>query len=240
MLERFRDDDAPFATAEWRDVCIVTYSVPPELLESRVPEGLELETREGMAFVSLVGFDFDETRVWGVGWPGFRRFPEVNLRFYVRRGDRRGVVFVREFVPQPFVAWMAGVLYHEPYEATPIESHVDEQGERRSVRFEWSHGGGMHSLAVETESSPVEPEADGEDVRFNDLHWGFGTNREGRTVCYEVRHPQWRVYPVVDWEVAVDWAHVYGEDWGELAGRTPVSVQLAEGSGVEIYDAEEL
>src|SRR5213075_3299402 len=70
-----------------------------DLLERRLPPGLELDTRDGRAFASLVAFDFLDTRVLGVPWPGYRDFTELNLRFYVHRGLERGVVFVREFVP---------------------------------------------------------------------------------------------------------------------------------------------
>ena len=55
-----------------------------------LPPGTELDRRDGSAWCSLVGFQFLDTRVLGVGWPGFRHFPEWNLRFYVRRGDERG------------------------------------------------------------------------------------------------------------------------------------------------------
>jgi uncharacterized protein YqjF (DUF2071 family) len=86
----------PFLTARWTNVFLATFSVPPSLLLSRLPDGLDLDTRGGHAFASLVCFDFLDTRVLGIPWPGFRNFSEVNLRFYVRRGDERGVVFVRE------------------------------------------------------------------------------------------------------------------------------------------------
>ena len=46
-------------------------------------------------------------------------FPEINLRFYVKRqvnGEtRRGVVFIREITPHLMVGWVARALYNEPY-----------------------------------------------------------------------------------------------------------------------------
>src|SRR5689334_13401141 len=97
----------PFLTARWENLCLVTYTVPPALLEPRLPPGLTLDTRDGQAFVSLVAFQFLGTRVLGVPWPGYRNFPELNLRYYVRHGEERGVVFIREFVPRQLVAWLA-------------------------------------------------------------------------------------------------------------------------------------
>src|SRR5437870_9067010 len=97
----------PFLTARWSNLAILTWEVPPALLEPHLPAGLELDRRDGAAFASLVAFDFLDTRVLGIPWPGF---PEVNLRFYVRLRAQRGVVFIREFVPQAIVAWLARAL----------------------------------------------------------------------------------------------------------------------------------
>jgi uncharacterized protein len=96
-----------FLRAEWRRLCLLTYAVDPACLWPHLPPGLELDLREGRAFVSLVAFDFLRTRVLGVGWPGYRDFPEINLRFYVRQGSRRGVAFIREYVPRRLIAWTA-------------------------------------------------------------------------------------------------------------------------------------
>src|SRR5262249_61064257 len=94
--------------------------VPDAVLTSRLPPGLALDRWEGRAFVSLVAFDFQDTRVRGVAWPGLTRFPEVNLRFYVRAGDSRGVVFVRELVPRRVVALAARLICNAPYPDAPL------------------------------------------------------------------------------------------------------------------------
>ena len=96
-----------FLSARWERLCLVTYDVDPARLAPLLHPELELDTRDGRAFVSLVAFDFLDTRVLGIPWPGYRSFPEVNLRFYVRHGDRRGVVFIREYVPKRLIAWIA-------------------------------------------------------------------------------------------------------------------------------------
>lgn len=105
----------PFLTAAWRNLILANYRTPDDLLRPHLPPGTELDRRDGSAWASLVGFQFHDTRVLGVSWPGYRHFPEWNLRFYVRHNGERGVCFVREFVPQRFVATVARVLYNEPY-----------------------------------------------------------------------------------------------------------------------------
>ncbi|HSQ57361.1 MAG TPA: DUF2071 domain-containing protein, partial [Gemmata sp.] len=93
-----------FLTARWCNLILANYPVPEELLRPLLPPGCELDRRDGACWASLVGFQFLQTRVLGIGWPGFRNFPEWNLRFYVTHEGQRGVAFVREFVPSWFVA----------------------------------------------------------------------------------------------------------------------------------------
>jgi hypothetical protein len=89
-------------SAEWRRLLTVSWAVEPALLAPLVPAGTALDIHDGGTFLSLVAFEFLNSRVFGVPIPFHARFTEVNFRFYVRRdGDqhvRRGVVFLREIV----------------------------------------------------------------------------------------------------------------------------------------------
>jgi uncharacterized protein len=225
----------PFLTARWSNLAILTYEVPPSLLAPHLPEGLEFDSRGGATFASLVAFDFEDTRVRGVGWPGFRRFPEINLRFYVRRGDRRGVVFIREFVPQPLVSWLARAIYNEPYVVAPIQSGVAEGAKEITAHRLLRWRGRSHIIKVSGLKPAVRPRQDSEEHFFKEHQWGFGHDRRGRTLVYEVRHPVWDIYPVQSWSLDFDWAQVYGPSWSCFSAATPASVVLAAGSPVSVY-----
>src|SRR5580704_9329887 len=93
-----------FLTAEWNNLLMLNYAVDASLLERFVPAGTELDAFEGKTYISLVGFEFNRTRVLGFAVPFHQAFEEVNLRFYVRRFSKRGVVFIRELVPKYAVA----------------------------------------------------------------------------------------------------------------------------------------
>ena len=112
-----------------------------------MPVGLDLDRWEGSALVSLVAFDFVDTRVWGLPWPGFVGFPELNLRFHVRDGQRRGVCFVREYVPSRLVSWLARTLYNEPYHGVryrkEVGAHVLTVGHRDHC-ITWTCSGAPH------------------------------------------------------------------------------------------------
>lgn len=225
----------PFLTAQWTNVLLATYAVPRELLVPRLPPGLELDTRDGLAFASLVCFDFLDTRVLGIPWPEFRNFPELNLRFYVRRGEERGVVFVREFVPQRFVAWTARALYNEPYLATTMTSSVVDEPENIHVEHRLTFGGRTHTMRVVGAKPAVVPGPESVEAFFKEHHWGYGKTRRGRTLRYHVWHPVWAVYPVREAHVDLDWATVYGPEWGVMQRATPASTVLAVGSVIAVY-----
>jgi uncharacterized protein len=224
-----------FLTARWTNVLLATFVVPPDLLSPRLPPGLELDLRDGHAFASLVCFDFLDTRVLGIPWPGFRNFSEVNLRFYVRHGDERGVVFVREFVPQRLVAWMARTLYNEPYLATTMSSSVVDEPDRIRVEHRLTFAGRTHTMSVVGGKPAYVPGPASAETFFKEHHWGYGETRRARTLRYHVWHPVWAVYPVRDVHIDLDWNTVYGPEWAALQGATPVSTVLAVGSSIAVY-----
>src|SRR5580692_8918685 len=101
-----------FLSAEWRDLVMLNYEVDGKLLNGYVPPGTVLDSFEGRTYISLVGFQFCHTKLFGsLRIPFHAAFDEVNLRFYVRRRqsneDRRGVVFIAEIVPRRAVAQIA-------------------------------------------------------------------------------------------------------------------------------------
>jgi uncharacterized protein YqjF (DUF2071 family) len=224
----------PFLTASWTNLFVVTYAVPPTTLTPYLFPGLSPDLRDGDAFVSLVAFDFRDTRVLGIPWPGYRNFPELNLRFYVRQGNERGVVFVREIVPQRLVAWMARSLYNEPYRVAPLSTTLDETGDEIRVERCLKWKGREYSLRVTGSKPTWRPSETSDEHFFLEQRWGFGADRRGRTIVYEVRHPTWETFPVTAWQLDFDWAHVYGPEWQFLQDRVPRSIALAAGSAVTV------
>ncbi len=227
----------PFLTAGWSDVCIVSYAVPEQLVRHNVPPGLDADTREGLAFASLVGLTFVDTKVLGIAWPGFRIFPELNLRIYVRHGNERGVLFVGELVPSPVVAWLARTLYNEPYEAAPLVVHTRDDETTVSAEYLLEHGGTTHHISMVGEKPPVIPAEDSQEHFFKEHRWGFGRSPDRRLLRYEVEHPVWAVYPVKSFELSLDWGKVYGKEWEFLAYAKPASTIFAVGSRIAVFPA---
>lgn len=224
-----------FLSARWHDLLLLNYAVPDALLVSRLAPGLELDRHDGSAWVSLVAFDFLGTRVLGVPWPGYTDFVEINLRFYVRQGERRGVSFVREIVPKRLVAWIARALYNEPYVYAPVTS----DGKRVAGRFEKSFNldwrGKAQILSVRASDTAWRPSSESVEHFFKEHEWGFGRSRSGDLVTYRVEHPHWDVYPIESTAVNFDFGAVYGPEWAWLTRTAPQSVVLAAGSAIKVF-----
>jgi uncharacterized protein YqjF (DUF2071 family) len=231
----FNFRDRPFLTARWTNLFLASYAVPDDLLTPRLPVGLELDRREGSAFVSLVAFDFGDTRVFGMPWPGYRNFPELNLRFYVRRGVERGVVFIQELVPLRLVTWIARLLYNEPYVRMPMASSVAESADAVTIEHRLIGRERTHTIRATGAKPSWQPGPETVEHFFKEHHWGFGRTRRGATLRYEVRHPVWGIYSVREYQIDLDWAALYGPEWAFLQDAAPVSAVVAAGSAVSVH-----
>jgi uncharacterized protein len=221
-----------FLTAEWRKLLMANYAVEEQLLSRYVPKGVELDLYQGRCYLSVVGFLFQNTRLRGVRVPFHVEFEEVNLRFYVRRGDRRGVVFIREIVPRRALQLVASTFYGEPYVTAPMRHQWRNSEKELAVKYRWNIGGQWQSIEARTsiKASPV-PLCSEEEF-ITEHYWGYTARRGGWTSEYEVIHPKWDMYDVLSYSVDVDFSRVYGEQFSCLNEVQPYSVLLTEGSEV--------
>ena len=227
---------------------MLNYEVDPALLVPRLPSGTELDLLHGKAFVSLVGFCFLDTRLWGVPVPFHRNFEEVNLRFYVRRREdgriKRGVVFIQEIVPRRAIAMVARLAYRENYRRLPMSHRIerDSAGARAGlvVEYAWRWGSRWNRMTVR---APGEPQAmvEGSEQQFMAEHyWGYSALPNHGCLEYRVSHEPWRVWNASEARFEGDAAALYGAELGALLDGPPSSAFLAEGSPVSVYTGRRL
>ena len=229
---------ASFLTARWIHLAMASYVVDPAVLLPLVPAGTELDLWSGKCFASIVGFSFLDTRVLGVPVPFHRDFPEVNLRFYVRRvvdGEtRRGVVFVKEIVPRRALAWVANALYGEKYIALPM-AHEDRIAEASpSVSYRWQHDGQWSELRMRVEGEPQLADESSEEAFVTEHYWGYTGQRDGSTLEYRVEHSRWKVWRATEHVLSCDVAALYGPELAPFLCGTPSSCFVADGSPIVV------
>jgi uncharacterized protein YqjF (DUF2071 family) len=230
---------SPFLTAEWRWLAMLNYEIDPAVLQPFVPAGTELDSWQGTTYVSMVGFMFLRTRLRGRAIPFHTSFEEVNLRFYVRRQagteSLRGVVFIKELVPLPAIAWTARLFYNENYVAVPMRHRNEWYGPNRKVTYAWTFAARENCLAVRTGGEPRLAAENSFEEYITEHYWGYARQRNGGTVEYQVEHPHWRLWPAREAVFLCDVEALYGRTFVPFLPETPASAFLAEGSPVTVY-----
>ncbi|HZB87644.1 MAG TPA: DUF2071 domain-containing protein [Terracidiphilus sp.] len=102
----------------WNDLLFAHWRVEPRQIAPLLPEGLVVDTFDRSAWLGVIPFWMDRIRLRGLpSIPGARRFPELNLRTYVRdlRTGTPGVFFLSLDGGNLLGALAARSLYHVPY-----------------------------------------------------------------------------------------------------------------------------
>ncbi len=234
-----KENKSIFLTAEWRKLILANYAVAPSVLQQYLPANTELDSWNGVHYVSLVGFMFKQVRIKGIKIPFHVNFPEVNLRFYVRVKEnnqwKRGVVFISEVVPKPAISLVANTLYKEHYTTLPMKHRWENDTVLQYVSYQWKKKGIWNALSV-TSSSTVEELAIGSEEEFITEHfYGYSKKNAQATNEYEVAHPRWMIYKPIDFAITCNFEAMYGKEFSFLNEQQPVSVFLAEGSAIKIF-----
>jgi uncharacterized protein len=229
-----------FLTAEWVNLMMLNYAIDPDMLSRFAPPGTELDAFDGRTYVSLIGFEFNRTRLAGIAIPFHSSFEEVNLRFYVRRGTesgfRRGVVFIRELVPRRAVAAVARLAFGENYACVPMSHAVSAGSDGRvAAAYSWGSGAERCTMRLEAAATGFLP-AEGSLGQFITEHyWGYAAQRDRGCLEYEVQHPRWNVREARSASFSGDAAHHYGTELARVLAGPPDSAFLADGSTVTVF-----
>jgi uncharacterized protein YqjF (DUF2071 family) len=232
-----------FLTAAWNKLMMVNYEIDPSLLQSFIPAHTQLDLWNGKCFVSLIGFMFEHVKVKGFSIPFHKNFEEINLRFYVSHGKgdnlKRGVVFIKEFVPKPAITFVANTIFRENY-ATKKMYH-NWQNNIQSLQIEYAlldikkHT--MH-ISCENKLQDIEPNSIQEFIAEH--YWGYAKVDSIYSNAYEVTHPKWQVYPTINYSIDFDFKELYGPQFSSLNNQNPHSVFLAEGSAIAVKSATKI
>ena len=225
-------------TAKWHHLAMLNYEIAPECLAPFLPRGTELDFFQGKTYVSVVGFQFLNTRIFGIPIPWHCNFEEVNLRFYVRRHShgttRRGVCFIKELVPRVAIAKIANWIYNENYQAVAMQHQVDRDANTAPhVSYGWKQQQRWQGLTLTAQNALQLPAPDSIEEFIAEHYWGYTPQRDGGTVEYEVQHPPWKIWPATNADLNCDVASLYGAPFVKPL-RHLASAFLAEGSSISV------
>lgn len=188
--------------------------------------------RDGVGWIGVVPFLMKGvTRRPLPAVPGLSAFPELNLRTYVRRGDKPGVWFFSLDAANRFAVWTARSLFGLPYVFARMRVTADGDWIRyRSVRLDDPVG-----LRFEASYRPIGPAFRAE--RGSLEHWLteryclYSTGRDDRLRRAEIHHPPWPLQPA---EIEVDVNELL-EPWELPAEGLPAHVLFSRAIDVVVW-----
>lgn len=172
--------------AATRDVCFVHTPVDPGVLDTRIPHALDVDTRDGAGWVSLLAM---RTRPLASGIPVGPWYPQVTVRTYVRADGDPAVYFLRVDVDGRLRALAARRLFGIAFRS--VETAVQPAAGRVDVRTHAPDGDPLYDATVDTAGDPT-PVEDGSLAAWLTDRSTYALS-DGRTGA--VSHDPWRLAP---------------------------------------------
>src|SRR5688572_23607998 len=184
--------DRPWVmTQTWHDLLFAHWPVDREQLRPLVPAAFELDLFNGGAWIGIVPFHMTNVAPRGVpSLPWISEFPELNVRTYVRVGDRPGVFFFSLDAGSTLAVQTARALLNLPYYSAAM-TVVAEAGR---VRYDSQRDGGVDARLSAT-YRPVGPARQAThgslEYFLTERYCLYNLHRGGAAYRLEIHHPPW-------------------------------------------------
>ena len=171
----------------WHEISFFHWSCDPKVLQQRLPQGLQVDTFDGKAWISLTPF-----LLVGLRPPLFPRtlgltFPEMNLRTYVRGPAGPGIWFFSLDAARLSAVWGARATFGLPYFRATMTVNISTTENlyfsRRSEKAK-----AIIRIAKET---PITEQSNLD--TFLTARFRLYSLRAGRLITAEVQHAAWEL-----------------------------------------------
>lgn len=183
-------------TQTWHDLLFAHWRVDVRVLRSLVPAAFALDLFDGAAWLGIVPFRMTNVAPRGVpSLPWVSAFPELNVRTYVRAGDRPGVYFFSLDAGSSLAVQAARTLLHLPYYSAAMQ--VTPRGER--IEYESVREGGGPPARLSGAYGPAGPAftagPGSREYFLAERYCLYNVDRRGHPYRLEIHHPPWPLQP---------------------------------------------
>jgi uncharacterized protein YqjF (DUF2071 family) len=177
----------------WLDLLFAHWAVDGALLASKVPAPLELDLFDGRAWVGIVPFHMTNVAPRGVpALPWLSAFPELNVRTYVRVGDRPGVYFFSLDAGNPLAVVVARTVFRLPYYSASMRVENTGGAIRYSSRRTSAKTPPPAFVGSYRPTGPVHAPAPGSLEYFlTERYCLYTVDSRSRVFRLEIHHPPW-------------------------------------------------
>ncbi len=183
-------------TQTWHHLLFAHWPVPHDVLRPLVPLPFELDLFEGRAWVGIVPFYMTNVAPRFVPTlPWVSEFPELNVRTYVRMGERPGIYFFSLDAGSALAVHTARTLLNLPYYSASMavtpradgisyESRRDSTSRPAEFLARYAPDGDVFSAAPESL-----------EYFLTERYCLYHLTRRGRPYRLDIHHPPWRLQP---------------------------------------------
>lgn len=183
----------------WHDLLFAHWPVDAALVTPALPPGLELDRFDGVAWIGIVPFRMSDVAPRGVpALPWISAFPELNVRTYVRAGDKPGVLFFSLDAARALAVGLARRFLYLPYYTASMEVRErDGTFAYRSRRV--TRGAPPAELVITYRADgPVFGAREGTLEYFlTERYCLYTSDPRGSLRIIEIQHPPWPLQPAV-------------------------------------------
>ena len=181
----------------WYDLLFAHWPIAPEALRPLVPQPLELDVRDGRAWLGITPFRIGGLRSRGTPpLPWVSHFPELNVRTYVDYGGRPGIFFFSLDAARRAAVAAARRGYRLPY----FHAQMTQRRQGSTVSYESKRidpsGPAAGFRAVYGPSGPRLAIDDGSLERWlSERYCLYVVDDHGRALRGEIHHSPWPLQP---------------------------------------------
>jgi uncharacterized protein len=180
--------EGPWTNAQtWEELAFLHWRVDEPALRALVPEGLELQTFDGSAWLGITPFRLTGFRPRGTPpLPLFSTFPELNVRTYVSAGGKPGIWFFSLEAGNRLAVEAARRLYRLPYR------HARMGIERRNgwIHYDSARAGAVFSARYRGSGDFFNAEPGSLEHFLTERYCLYTADGDGLYRC-EIHHPPW-------------------------------------------------
>jgi uncharacterized protein len=177
----------------WVDLLFMHWPVRLELLRSLIPEPLEIDTFDGIAWIGVVPFAMTDIHFRNMPTaPYLSKFLELNVRSYVRWQGKSGVFFFSLDASNPIAVEVARLWFCLPYFHSQMTKHYHaDEITYRSERTD----GRAHQAVLETTyrcvNKPYFAQAGTLEAWLTERYCFFAAGKAGQIVRGDIHHKPW-------------------------------------------------
>lgn len=176
----------------WDDLLFLHWPVDASWLQSLLPFELEVDTFDGLAWIGIVPFEMNKIRFRGLpAVPFASRLLELNVRTYVRYGDKQGVYFFSLDASNMPGVLMARKVFHLPYfKADMVKRKGNQQVDFSSSRTHKGVREATYQIKYEPTSKPYKAKKGDLDFWLTERDRLFIV-RNGSVLQGKIHHDKW-------------------------------------------------